>query len=304
MKRLIATPTRAKHSLIFGARSQVSFLEFDMQLLFQIILEKEQKLACIKQLLTEQREICSQASENCLSACTIKQLLYIYERHFVALSRSKPETPDQSPKHQQDLITSINEKLQKSGSLDGSLKDSEKATAGLARVGTRAALNFSFAFLRRAWRSGEDTEMCSELLQDSLETLQTLQEASLFDTASMSNIWVEAVEKTIKFLRQVVLGDVVGDRGAIPRTDRNISLNLLLELGIQKGTLSSTLEGILLLLTLWEKYLENDDNRQTPQHANAAPLVNILRRYKSINNYNMNSISDNHPFGPTESFLR
>lgn len=31
----------------------------------------------------------------------------------------------------------------------------ENASAGLAKVGTRAALNFSFAFLRRAWRSGQ-----------------------------------------------------------------------------------------------------------------------------------------------------
>ncbi len=49
-------------------------------------------------------------------------------------------------------------------------KDAEKAA--LARVGARAALNFSFAFLRRAWRSGEDTDLCSELLTDALAALQ------------------------------------------------------------------------------------------------------------------------------------
>lgn len=41
----------------------------------------------------------------------------------------------------------------------------ERATLGLARVGSRAALNFAFAFLRRAWRSGEDADLCTELLQ-------------------------------------------------------------------------------------------------------------------------------------------
>ena len=35
-----------------------------------------------------------------------------------------------------------------------STKPTEKATVSLAKVGSRAALNFSFAFLRRAWRSG------------------------------------------------------------------------------------------------------------------------------------------------------
>ena len=43
---------------------------------------------------------------------------------------------------------------------------------GLARVGSRAALSFAFAFLRRAWRSGEDADLCSELLQESLDALR------------------------------------------------------------------------------------------------------------------------------------
>lgn len=32
-----------------------------------------------------------------------------------------------------------------------------KGVEGLARVGSRAALSFAFAFLRRAWRSGRST---------------------------------------------------------------------------------------------------------------------------------------------------
>lgn len=67
-------------------------------------------------------------------------------------------------------------------------KDGERATLGLARVCTRAALNFSFFFLRRAWRSGEDTEMCSELLCEALESLQDLPEALLFDTSQVTYI--------------------------------------------------------------------------------------------------------------------
>ena len=52
------------------------------------------------------------------------------------------------------------------------MKPAEKATMGLARVGSRAALSFAFAFLRRAWRSGEDADLCSELLQESLDALR------------------------------------------------------------------------------------------------------------------------------------
>lgn len=48
----------------------------------------------------------------------------------------------------------------------------DRTTLGLARVGSRAALNFAFAFLRRAWRSGEDSDLCTELLQASAVRLR------------------------------------------------------------------------------------------------------------------------------------
>lgn len=87
-----------------------------------------------------------------------------------------------------------------------SVRPNEKPTLGLARVGSRAALNFSFAYLRRAWRSGEDVEFCSELLSESLEALQSLPEATLFDETNVSQVWLEVVERSAKFLRQVVTG--------------------------------------------------------------------------------------------------
>lgn len=86
------------------------------------------------------------------------------------------------------------------------VKPAEKATMGLARVGSRAALSFAFAFLRRAWRSGEDADLCSELLQESLDALRSLPEATLFDEGSVSSVWLEVVERATKFLHSVVAG--------------------------------------------------------------------------------------------------
>ena len=60
------------------------------------------------------------------------------------------------------------------------------ATEGLARLGSRAALSFAFAFLRRAWRSGEDGDLCTDLLEESLDALLTLPEASMFHAESLS----------------------------------------------------------------------------------------------------------------------
>jgi len=52
------------------------------------------------------------------------------------------------------------------------VKPQEAVAASLARVGSQAALSFAFAFLRRAWKSGEDTDLCCDLLQDCTVTMR------------------------------------------------------------------------------------------------------------------------------------
>lgn len=53
---------------------------------------------------------------------------------------------------------------------------------------------------------GEDADLCSELLQESLDTLRALPEASLFDENTVSSVWLEVVERAARFLRSVVTG--------------------------------------------------------------------------------------------------
>ena len=77
------------------------------------------------------------------------------------------------------------------------------ATVGLARVGARAALSFAFAFLKRAWYSGEDSELCTDVLQEALEILQNLPVALLFDTSIVSEVWLEVVDRSMKFLMDI-----------------------------------------------------------------------------------------------------
>ena len=56
----------------------------------------------------------------------------------------------------------------------------EPPSHSLARVGSRAAMGFAIAFLRRAWRSGEDTDICSDLLKvESRAHLLSLREERL-----------------------------------------------------------------------------------------------------------------------------
>lgn len=159
---------------------------------------------CLKSLNNEQRLRCFDASNNCLSAKRLQQRLIIFKRYFIALNRSKSNTPIETKilkkQNKIELQTNKYDKKVKQ------LKSLDQAALGLARVGSRAALNFSFAFLKRAWRLGEDADICSELLTESLDALQLLPEATLFNESNVSQVWLEVVDRSTKFLRQVVTG--------------------------------------------------------------------------------------------------
>ncbi|KAK7877598.1 hypothetical protein WMY93_031683 [Mugilogobius chulae] len=213
-------------------------------------------------------------------------------------------------------------------------RPASKGVEGLARVGSRAALSFAFAFLRRAWRSGfllvprfpltlkhmsikaslfsspglsykrdskrDDADLCSELLQESLDALRALPAATLFDEGTVSSVWLEVVERATKFL-----SDVHGNastKGNIPLQDQHLALAILLELAVQRGTLSQLLSAVLLLLRLWDSGTREMDNERSTQ-GTSAPLLPLLQRFHNIQG-TKEEAARRRRTSPNESFLR
>ena len=143
---------------------------------------EEQLGVCLASIITEQSGLMAGAARNTRSAVRLRQRLCVLQRYLTAVSRSTSKSDGDT--HRGTHHTS--RPLAAQPSLPASPED--KAAVRLARVGSRAALSFAFAFLRRAWRSGEDTDLCSELLQESLDALQALPEASLFYTECVSKV--------------------------------------------------------------------------------------------------------------------
>lgn len=81
-------------------------------------------------------------------------------------------------------------------------------------MGARAALRLALSLVRRAWRCGEDADVCSLLLRDALEAVRALPDAALYagngqsvaQTPRSQKIWAEVVDSAAKFLHQVVAG--------------------------------------------------------------------------------------------------
>uniref|UniRef100_A0A8C0VK07 E3 ubiquitin-protein ligase HERC2 n=1 Tax=Cyanistes caeruleus TaxID=156563 RepID=A0A8C0VK07_CYACU len=261
---------------------------------------------CLQVLVKEQQSLATQTATTALSAMRLKQRLVILERYFIALNRAVlQENVKVKWKSSSVPLPAVDKK---------SSRPVGKGVEGLARVGSRAALSFAFAFLRRAWRSGEDADLCSELLQESLDALRALPEASLFDEGTVSSVWLEVVERATKFLRSVVTGDVHGapstkGPGNIPLQDQHLALAILLELAVQRGTLSQMLSAVMLLLQLWDNGTRETDNERSAQ-GTSAPLLPLLQRFQSIIcNKDMPNTEEEiqlltYPLSPNESFLR
>lgn len=67
----------------------------------------------------------------------------------------------------------------------------------------------------------------------------------------------------------------------IPVQDQQTALSLLLELSIQRGSLSHILSSVLLLLNLWNNSRHEFDNRVSSS-LHCAPLIPFLKRFQNI----------------------
>ncbi|GAB1604494.1 E3 ubiquitin-protein ligase HERC2-like [Argonauta hians] len=279
---------------------------------------------CLESLLSEHHQTSVGATSTTLSSVKLLQRIVIFERYLIALSRHSQNEGKTPLRKKQADQTNLNKQK-------GSAKPAEKATHGLARVGSRAALSFAFAFLHRAWRLGEDSDLCSELLQESLDALRSLPEATLFNESSVSPVWLEVVERASKFLHSVVAGELTGGAAGIPSPasssaasssrytnhvplpDQQRALALSLELAIQRGSLNHILGGVLLLLNLWKSNWHERDNRVN-SNLTSAPLVPLLKRFFAIQSHKVNladttrwdpsAAADVYRVSPTECFLR
>ena len=142
--------------------------------------DSDQLESCLKTLLNEQRNLTLEAAESTLFAKRLQRRILVLKRHIIAVKRQKASTA-KKPKSPVEIAASTPIENHRVKIIKANFPaSSDRAKSGLAKIGSRAALSFAFAFLRRAWRSGEDSDLCSDLLEDSLDALYSLEPGSLF----------------------------------------------------------------------------------------------------------------------------
>ncbi|KPJ06671.1 putative E3 ubiquitin-protein ligase HERC2 [Papilio machaon] len=164
--------------------------------------------------------------------------------------------------------------------------DESESALGLARVGARAALRLALSLVRRAWRCGEDADVCSALLRDALDAVRALPDAALYAGAGLGvtqaprsqKIWAEVVDSAAKFLHQVVVGEVGCN---VPMGDWRTSLCVWVELCARRAELPALLKAADVLVTLPPRQKRLPDNRIILEEC-TAPLGPFLRRMAKV----------------------
>ncbi|XP_073953624.1 E3 ubiquitin-protein ligase HERC2-like [Choristoneura fumiferana] len=164
---------------------------------------------------------------------------------------------------------------------------SSESALGLARVGARAALRLALSLVRRAWRCGEDADVCSALLKDALEAVRALPDAALFAGAAADSaqqvprsqkIWAEVVDSAGEFLHQVVTNEAGCNA---PLNDWRTSLCVWVELCARRAELPALLKAADVLVTLPPRQQLLSDN-SVPAEECKAPLGPFLRRMAKV----------------------
>ncbi|KAL4709830.1 hypothetical protein ACJJTC_001284, partial [Scirpophaga incertulas] len=278
----------------------------------------------MESLLWEQRVRAINTALTCPYISQIRRLIVLCNRHLVAVIREQPNNrelkkikSDKKLAHTvsnrtlSNVVNTLNKPVDHTAEVqeenDDQADDSENAF-GLARVGARAALRLALSLVRRAWRCGEDADVCSALLRDALDAVRALPDAALFAGAGAAQqaprsqkIWAEVVDSAAKFLHQVVVGEVGCN---VPLGDWRTSLCVWVELCARRAELPALLKAADVLVTLPPKQKRQPDNRITLEEC-TAPLGPFLRRMAKVSA--PCPIVNNEPStdaNPTEDYLK
>ncbi|XP_041973907.1 probable E3 ubiquitin-protein ligase HERC2 [Aricia agestis] len=322
----------AEEELRLAIQSKIVAPPPSLQVIDEIKWKLDPGPECIQSLIDslvwEQRIRAINTAVSCLFVSQIRRLIVICHRHLVAVIRDQNHNRDgkkvkleKKPVHgaSNRALSSVVSTLKKSVELStDSQEDIEEHTddaegaIGLARVGARAALRLALSLVRRAWRCGEDADVCSALLRDALDAVRALPDAALYAGTGQCNvpayqaprsqkIWAEVVDSAAKFLHQVVAGEVGCN---VPQGDWRTSLCVWVELCARRAELPALLKAADVLVNLPPKQKRQPDNRIILEEC-TAPLGPFLRRMAKVSAPSpiINS-EPNTESNPTETFLK
>ncbi|VVD02569.1 unnamed protein product [Leptidea sinapis] len=256
-----------------------------VQVIDEIKWKQEPGPECLRNLkeslLWEQRVRSINTASTCPYISNIRRLIVICNRHLVAVIRDQSHQKEPkkikldkkahgaSNRALSNVVTSLNKPIGLGADTqEESDENVDESESALARVGARAALRLALSLVRRAWRCGEDADVCTLLLRDALEAVRALPDAGLYAGYGQSptsqqpprsqKIWAEVVD-----------------------SDWRTSLCVWVELCARRAELPALLKAADVLVSLPQKQKRQADNRIVLEDC-TAPMGPFLRRLAKL----------------------
>ncbi|XP_043076943.1 probable E3 ubiquitin-protein ligase HERC1 [Puntigrus tetrazona] len=210
---------------------------------------EEEKEEYLSALLHSQRCLAHRMLARTPFALSLHHRLVILQRVFYALhskyhDRFRARLPPQpsSSSAEGGALESVSEPWPTGSSR------SKSGTDVLIEMGVRTGLSLLFALLRQSWQRGRlenppDVALCNEVLATASSVLAALPPLSLANENKIPTVGLDCLSQVGDFLKKTAVSGSGADRAG-----RRLSLELLLSLALQRGSLRFLLEWVEVAL--------------------------------------------------------
>jgi E3 ubiquitin-protein ligase HERC1 len=192
----------------------------------------------LNDLLSSQLTLARIVSSDSPFYSTLRRRLAILQRIFCALSAKFHN------KGKQNLLCGVN--LNPNDQSQGKTKatDVKCGKDVLVEMGIKTGLTLLFSLLRQSWSSGQGI-ICNDVLATASSVLSSLPPLSLSVDSKIPDLGLESLRQVSEFLKSTTSTQSTADTNG-----RRLSCELLLRIGVHRGSLKCLLEWIEMALVM------------------------------------------------------
>lgn len=201
----------------------------------------------LNDLLSSQLMLARIVSSDSPFYSTLRRRLAILQRIFCAVSAKFHN------KGKQTFYSGVGYNARDQSQIKSKPSDGISGKDVLMEMGIKTGLSLLFSLLRQSWSNGQGM-LCNDVLATALSVLSSLPPLSLSVDSKIPELGLASLTQVTDFLKSTVTAQIPVDQNG-----RRLSCELLLRLGIQRGSLLCLLEWIEMALMLDCTKTEKDD---------------------------------------------
>lgn len=230
---------------LLSNKEAVAILQSPLQLRGPLLPDFERGIASLNEqdqylndLLSSQLTLARTVSSDSPFYSTLRRRLAILQRIFCAVSAKFHN------KGKQTFYSSAGYNSRDQSQTKSKPSDAVNGKDILIEMGIKTGLSLLFSLLRQSWYNGQGT-LCNDVLATALSVLSSLPPLSLSVDSKIPELGLSSLTQITDFLKTTVTTQTAADYNG-----RRLSCELLLRLGIQRGSLLCLLEWIEMALML------------------------------------------------------